>query len=323
MTQTKLMTALLVTTALSACGGGGGGSDSDNFYFGSEGASTNGLPYATSATTLADADGETVTIPFVYATYDNDTGEKTLVLSRERLTLPAGSNANSYNDVTVTFDGQTVIFSDGTGTIDGDGSLTFSASENSDFVSLINIYGDLSDTPDVDMDGMAVIGFQTDPSTIASLSGPVTYSGEFAGWGNYSDSNNDVISQLTNLSGAMTIDVDFTAASVSGRLDPSSGELFYYAVPGENSENTVEGYFSFDTDLVGNGFSGNLDLTCTTTGVTCTGGGEIGGAFYGPDADNVAGLYKLEGSVELNGDADTRTEFSHPGGFFADVPSSR
>ena len=286
---------------LAACGGGGGGGGSDSssaptnttgqqlsFATTDSDASSNGLPFANSASTVADVEGAgEIDIKVVRALTDYDSGTTQLVISDETVTIDNFEGAD-LDVLTITLDGETFVVGGANPTDNANGEPwfidRFTSGDASETLSILSYAGEENPdfTGEFDSEAFFVVGFETDPDEIANLVGEIIYTGEFAGFGQLIDADGTDI----NISSEVFIggDIDITA---NFNDDTADGVL-----------TAVESDISFDTefsaDIEGNGFAANL--TCTN-GCTDSASG-IAGAFYGEDGLETSGIIGFDVQTE-------------------------
>lgn len=165
---------------------------------------------------------------------------------------------------------------------------------STDYMQIWGFYADMTQSG-LGTQGFAVVGTETRPQDLASLSGSATYTGKaglnvspatgFAGGGN----------SRTKYRGDLAMNVGFSTVSISGLISN-----MYVEQPGQASTNTP-GTISLDpTKITGTGFSGTMTpdaaLLATLAG-GATGAGTYGGTFYGPSADQLGGTMDFSGSA--------------------------
>ena len=273
---------------LAACGGGG--SDSSSAATGSD-ASSNGLPFANSASTVADVEGAgEIDIKVVRALTDYDSGTTQLVMSDETVTIESFDGADQ--DVfTITLDGETFVVDGENGTDNANGEPWIAdrptSGEASGTLSIRSFAGaaDPDVTGEFDSEAFFVVGFETNPDQIEAIVGKVMYTGEFRGFGQVLDADGAVVDSQVFVGG----DVNITAAFDD--ISTVEGSLIG---TGSSPESSVPFDTAFSANIEGNGFA--ADLTCTNG---CTdNASSIAGAFYGEDALETSGIIGFD--VETN-----------------------
>jgi len=285
---------------LAACGGGGGGGGSDSssaptnttgqqlsFATTDSDASSNGLPFANSASTAADVEGAgEIDIKVVRALTDYDSDTTQLVISDETVTIDSFDGAGQ-DMFTITLDGETFVVGGDNATVNANGEPWMTdrvtSGDASETLSIRSFIDD-EDPPltgEFDSEAFFVVGFETDPDEIANLVGEITYSGVFRGFGQVLDAEGTVANSQVFVGGDVNITAAFADIStVEGSLigiSPASPGIEESGVP-FNAE--------FSADIEGNGFAANL--TCTN-GCTDSASG-IAGAFYGEDGLETSGI---------------------------------
>ena len=289
-----------VLLVLAACGGGsdgGGGGVSTNattqqlsFATTDSDASSNGLPFANSESTVADLEGAEIDIKVVRALTDYDNGTTQLVISDETITIDSLDGAGE--DVfTITLDGETFVVGGENGTANANGvpwnTDRFTSGSASTTASIFSYAGeaDPNFTGEFDSEAFFVVGFETDPDEIANLVGQIMYTGGFAGFGQLIDADG-TISNERFVTGDIDITANFDDGTVDGTL--TSGEIEVSA--GIDASFDAE----FSTGIEGNGFA--ADLACTNGCTDSTSG--IAGAFYGEDGLETSGLIGLDVQID-------------------------
>ncbi len=306
----------LSALALSACGGGG---TTANSFVLSAGAEGSGLAFAGSGGSdlLLDlGDGEVIKVRLIR--YENIQGELTarLISSDETLTLTENASGDLVG--TFTFAGETIEldFLNDIGSASGEIStgrfVEFFAAEEGEHVGAFGVYTyEYLESSPVDgglnTEGNFVIGFRTPDSALDSFTGTASYEGDFSGFGHVllKGSTPEGFNE-DSVSGNIVFDVAFgNAPTISGSL-------------------TGRGGFDFTGDIaevpINNGaFESTVALDCGAN--ICSGSPEIGGAFYGPDGEEIAGLITIE--VDASGpsaNGDDGLTFTSAAGFVAATP---
>ena len=136
-----------------------------------------------------------------------------------------------------------------------------------------------------------VAGLETNPDTLVTLgsspeTGNAIYSGSFIGAGTRMNADNTVIDggALAGVYGDVEITASFEDMLVGGSI----------ALVADESD--VEYEISFeDVAIEGNGFSTtDTSTSCSGGATTCTGTVQLGGAFFGDQAQDVAGLVDFD-----------------------------
>lgn len=129
----------------------------------------------------------------------------------------------------------------------------------------------------------AIAGLQTHPNALPTTHGTVTYSDDFNAYGAYRV-NNDAW-QPAALEMNVTIGVDFATGGVNGRL---YGDVV-------NFDDDYHRDFELvmdETNLQGTGFHATM-AACTPPTV-CESNSAIGGAFFGPNAEELSGVTTID-----------------------------
>ncbi len=148
-------------------------------------------------------------------------------------------------------------------------------------------------------DGYTTVGIQTSAEVVANQVAVATYDGEISiriNQGSRAGSVFDAITRQKSLFGTISMDVDFDANTISG-----TATLTRF----DNSISVPAGTANFEsTAIIGNKFDGNFTLDSdarTGAGLTGNPTGYYGGNFFGPNADDLAGVMELNGT-NANGD---------------------
>ncbi len=274
-------------TALAACAGAGGddvgGQDAMILGNTDPAAPRSGLDYADGTQDLDDLKGQTHSVRVVRNINQDVVDIAEQVVSDERLTFTAGEARNS---LTLTLDGETLTFIDGAATR-ADGS-DISIHDQAAFASLEHVIvsqiiaeGAAGGRPGETTHGHFVTGFETNPEAAAVTTGSATYAGVI---------NGDISTGggLGAVDGTFTLNAAFDDGLVSGDFDLE--DLVSLALA--------------PTAITGNGFAGDLTVTDCRNG-DCAADSQIGGIFFGPNAEEVAGAIVLNlttgiGTEEVN-----------------------
>ena len=99
--------------------------------------------------------------------------------------------------------------------------------------------------------------------------------------------------------GAITLEAEFARSRVSGRLEtrldpPTKAEL--------EADPTATPFAELDlvflaAPITGNGFVGAADATCPS-GHSCTSNTSVGGAFFGPNGEEISGVIAFDETIE-------------------------
>ncbi len=158
-----------------------------------------------------------------------------------------------------------------------------------------NDYGSEVDTFSLDLTfGYATVGSQTPPSAVASQTATATYEGRM--------SFNVNPSNVTSLDapsdefyyGDASMDVNFDAMTIGGTAALSKDS-------DDNPDQSVDvGRITFaPSPIVGNGFAGTFTLNSDLRRDAALTGNPVGnyaGNFFGPEADDIAGVMQLNGT---------------------------
>lgn len=282
--------------ALSACSGGGnsGGdvvAEQSALFLGSTDpvASRSGLDYADGTQTLDDLVGQTHIVRLVRTVTDVATGETTRNISDETLTINAVGDADNF---TLTLDGETLNFvdkdaerSDGT-SIRGFDLAFFNSFDDLEFVNVIRLIDNENTEGGRENEVTSahfVTGFATSPDAPALTTGFATYAGIVEGF-----------SRDRGLDGTFVLNADFANGQIDGQVKMDEFEVAFGS-----------GNATFDlstTAITGNGFVGDL-TTVDCSFESCVSESEMSGVFFGPNAEEVAGVVLFDVTV-ANEDGD-------------------
>ncbi|MCA8835947.1 MAG: transferrin-binding protein-like solute binding protein [Proteobacteria bacterium] len=193
-----------------------------------------------------------------------------------------------------------------------------------DYSTLLNIASSQIDINLDYTDGFATIGIQTLPSVVASQTATATYTGrmelnvsstatKIAGQNNETYSVTESTTEyLANLGGlGLTMTANFTNNTIAGEAK--------YNVRSVSTNEDIpnrEAIITFNSaPIVGNGFAGTFSMNAdyrSVQGITNNPTGNYAGNFFGPDADDIAGVMRFEaqgGAIGIGGfraDRDTQ-----------------
>ncbi|MEL6683395.1 MAG: transferrin-binding protein-like solute binding protein [Pseudomonadota bacterium] len=313
--KARLTKALLISTVTlsAACssGGSGDGAGDPGLFFGSTDPlqSANGLAFASDGDDLENIVGQDVKIRLLKNATRPASGGEGLILSDEVV------NVIDFQNFTITIDGEDIEFVNGAATgPDGEDLRVFSSAQS--FVQRLtiseNANGLLGDTYHT------IVGLETNPATIDAMPGSVTYNGSLFFTG--STTTNQADPEAAFLRGTLSLTADFAGDSVHGngnaQIFPTSGVF-----SGAQLAQPALADVAFDiapTAITGNGFVADLNLTSCGDGATCASNSEIGGVFFGPEANEVAGLATID--VTITQDNEDSIRFEGGGSFAADQP---
>ena len=294
--------------ALTACGAGTDGGVTDERFVGSTGAvASNGLEYAQKFSTKDDTIGVPISVR-VLRSVPNETGTgASLVWSDAVITISDSPQADGWKtrDMVMEIDGETINIVERfstEGALGADEWRVWSYLQGGG-VSAEAIYSYDAGTGDDFSEGTYLFGFETDPATLGNSGSYARYTGDFAGSGQVYLANGATPSEYVYASGEFEIDVNFASGEVDGTLDGSVGSVAGYSYASN------EFAAGFESEIVGNGFVADLEVTCTAE---CEDNGSfLGAAFYGRGASEVAGIagldFTLEGLSETAGDPTNTT----------------
>ena len=270
---------------------------------------SNALVYADDTVDVSDVEAETMQVKLVRYVRDPDTDALSLEISDETATLAVGFTNRTDQDMTLTLDGETLVFSD----------LRATHSSGQIYRSYLNralvhsgtagIYSQeafnpvlLGDTEE--MEGFFAFGYQTDPSEIAALSGSVDYTGSYYGYGQLTDMDGNILDNELRTNGGILLEVNFNDSQISGYM---TGAFFKAA--GDEAYSM----FFLDADILGNGFVASPDTLCAA-GASCVSASSLAGVFYGENSAEISGVIGFDETVDPPG-ADEATRFVGTAGF--------
>ncbi len=124
-------------------------------------------------------------------------------------------------------------------------------------------------------------------------SGVTTYEGGIGGYGNLFDGNGGLVGDGILFEGIATIGIDFGNNAVTDtNVELWMGDLAIYQ----------RLFFDGDGGLIsGNGFADTLSISsCPGDSIDCDGTVLIGGAFFGPNGEELAGNIAVDYTVEAS-----------------------
>lgn len=305
-----LLTNLFLTGALvglTACGGGGGGStttpptqpaptdptdggptpggDTDGVDTSVDlpdiAPGTNGLSFGASGQSLSDVETEAVVSR---AAAIASGGDITIDTAIARLDAGFVDATAATRSGTLEINGETVAITNGAGTLStGEPvTVTFEPNRAGTYAGVVEVTIAGLGADVLRGETVFAFGFETDPDTIAArTSGTLTYRGDFQAFGSLNGADDTAseyegeITLLADFTGSGSVDVD-----LDGRLNGATDAALTGTIA-----------------IEGNGFAGTLSC-----GVGCTNNGSaISAGFFGPDADEVAGVV----GVDINAGDDT------------------
>ncbi len=173
--------------------------------------------------------------------------------------------------------------------------------------------------------GFATIGIQTPASVVASQTATATYTGsiEFDTQNNYKktagiDADTTPLvypyeGQFSYLDGQLIMTANFTNNTIAGE------QKYRFATPGTNEPIAGrEAILTFNSaPIVGNGFAGTFTMNTDYQrfrGLTSNNpaGNHYAGNFFGPNADDIAGVLRFDGQAGVIGIAGFRADRQDP-----------
>ena len=264
------------------------------FFIGTSSASisANGLPFADGTQTLEDVEGELLTVRIARFERDPELGTTRLVATNETATLPSTFTSFDDFDATITFNGAPLTFVDGVAELPSGQRVWSYMNFGMVHSGTGGLYTYASLDPEatdpIDMEGFFTLGFETAPDVIAARSEQITYLGSYFGYAQTFDADGELLSPEVRTIGAIRLEAEFAQSRVSGRLegrlDPMGDEVPYELI-------------FLGAPIRGNGFVGAADITCPS-GHTCRSRTAVGGAFYGPNGEEVSGVIGFDEEIE-------------------------
>lgn len=283
---------LVIGGFLFLAGCGGGVLPPTEFLAGGLSVPGNGLPAADGTQTFADLEGETMTVRLARFVTDYESGETKILISDEEVVAGAGYGVLRESSFTLSIGGTPVALVDGAGTAaNGQGLATYinTSGAQSGTLSVYGYaYGDQEALAgDFDMEAYHAFGFETAPTSVAGMSGAATFRGSYFGFGQVLDPGGGVIEAEVENNGILVLTADFSKGYVGGAM---AGTI---EAP-EPREYTAR---IFTTTIVGNGFGSAIVLDCPPE-ASCASSSLIGGAFYGPGADEISGVMGFDEALD-------------------------
>ncbi|NNJ68547.1 MAG: hypothetical protein HKP54_10980 [Boseongicola sp.] len=305
--RNALYIKLLALVVLTGCSAGYTSRSSDVAYL----IGPNGLEFASASQNLADIEGRTFSVTVARFVRDTDSGEGSIQVSEETVTLASGFTTGDTIDLTLSLDGEELTFVNGRASMESGqsvwGYLNFTLDRPTIYSATGGFYSyekylDPSESDVFETEGYFAVGFQTDPSEILEMSGPIEYRGEYHGFGQLLDTEGGLLNDELQTNGLISITVDFDSSSASGVLNG----LF-------DPDGSADAYTMFfvDAALDGNSFAAAPDMVCAP-GATCTSATNLGGSFFGPAGDEISGVIGFDETTEI---AETTSRFIGAAGF--------
>lgn len=302
--MTRSMTHLGLTAmaaALAACSSGSSTTKSTSIFAADAGNAAQAL--ADGKTLAAQANGAK-TLRLNHATGETSIGDATFELVK-----------NADGELTMMVNGKEYAFTTADRDPSGDGYVVDEADH---YANLFNDRGSIDDALDTTKDqyaqvwgyyvwdgtepntwGQAIVGTETRPDALGSLP-TATYNGYAQINMTEAEGYVDWNTSMKRVNGDLEMTADFGAGTISGQITNMG-----YRAPGAATWDPIAGSVAMDsTAISGNGYSGSLtpdadlqtslDLSADTTGT-------YDGKFYGPSAEEVAGILTLTGTQESTG----------------------
>ena len=272
---------------------------------------SNGLVYADGASEASDVEGQTMQVKLVRYVKDPTTGALSIEISDETATLVVGFADRTDQNMTLTLNGETLVFTDREATHSSGqiykSYLNYALSHSGtagvySYESFNPILGDSTE----EMEGFFTFGLQTDPAQIAGRDGLVEYSGSYYGYGQLADMDGNILDGELKTNGGILLEVDFTDDQVSGYMNGT----FY-----KDGGNEAYNMFFLNADILGNGFVASPDMFCNP-GTDCVSASSMAGVFYGNNGAEVSGVIGFDETIDPAGAAEA-TRFVGTAGFSA------
>ncbi len=333
--NTKFAASTAILLALAACGGSSSstdaagdvsriitGADALNIGTTSTTESANGLPFAIEGAEIDPEGGlPGATVRLVRFISDNQTGETVLQVTEEFATITTFQDEEGLSG-TLTFNGETVVFVEGEGQLDDGTDIFIFVNQGGDWSAVISPYSyayyddedGMSPSAGLNTEGSFVVGLQTNPNNMPTEMGTTTYSGEFSGYGTLLDLEGEggVIANEVGISGGTILNAAFGDGNIGGSL--------FFGTEGIEGDLIEENVFAelelTEADILGNGFVTDANTVLECGGINCTSATQIGGAFFGPNGEEIAGTAGIDFSQENEGGS---VRFVGAGGFIATV----
>ena len=273
------------------------GPDALNIGTTSTTASASGIPFS-GGEDLGALDGNRYTLigRLVRFLVDWETGEQSIVVTDEQLRLSFVEGEDFVQSIT--FNGRTYDFNSlGQSSLPNGQVLRVSDAGNQTYLGALRVRSYTTDdfVGGFDTDGFIVLGLQTNPNDMPD-SGVTTYEGGIGGYGNLFDGNGDLLADIQLFEGTATIGIDFGNSAVTDtNVELLMGDFALYQTL----------LFDGDGSLIsGNGFADTLSFsTCPTS--DCTGTVLIGGAFFGPNGEELAGNIAVDYTINATDPLDS------------------
>ena len=276
--------------------------------------SPSGLPFATGQS-LGDLNERYALIGRLVRFETDWTSERsTIVVDEEVIEISFVADEDFLSAITLNGQTYELIESDGRyeAELPNGQILTVESAGNTAVVGILNVYSysDFLDTG-FDTDGFIVLGLQTNPGELPQTPGTVIYRGSVFGFGNRFDQDGAYLSDGERFDGTAEIDVRFADGEVSGT---------YLELGLTSVEGSPAAFFSGNgAPIVGNGFADTMSIiqgACPEM-TTCSGTVLIGGAFFGADAEELAGNVGVDYTI-ISTETDLGERFVGAGAFVAD-----
>lgn len=269
------------------------GPDALNIGTTSTTASSSGIPFS-GGEDLGALDGNRYTLigRLVRFLVDWETGEESIVVTDEQLRLSFVEGEDFVQSIT--FNGRTYDFnSSGESPLPNGQILNVSSYDSSTCVGVLNVDSySASLSSGFDTDGFIVLGLQTNPNDIPD-GGLTTYEGGIEGYGDLFDGYGDLVDDAMLFEGIATIGINFGNNAVTDtNVELQMGDFAIYQTL----------FFDGNGGLIsGNGFADTLSISsCPSGSVGCDGTVLIGGAFFGPNGEELAGNIAVDYTVQAS-----------------------
>lgn len=251
---------------------------------------SSGLPAASAGQVLADAEETDIRVVMVRATADYDRSYLGLIVSEETVRFADGYLSGGARNKVITLDGVPITFVDGVATHRGQTFRRFTYRQGVD-AQIEGIYSyDGLEEEGFDVEALYLFGFQTGEEVLALRDGPVTYLGQFSGYGHVADGGYTVIGSEIEASGDISLTADFSTSRISGTVTGQADFADGIALNGSFE----------DAEIVGNGFASPLNMVCPEGG-SCSNASSLGGGVFGETGGEIGGIIGFDQTQATGG----------------------
>jgi hypothetical protein len=262
--------------------------------------SANGLSFAAGDLFDVEDGFEGATVRLVRFISDNETGETFLQITEETITVTSFDDGDLSG--TLTFNGEEITFLDGQATLPDGTRIDIFENTSGDWSATISPYSYVYDdnegeilAPGLNTEGSFAVGFETNPGDMPTTSGTTQYRGGFNGYSTLLDLDGNVIENEVQFEGQAIINADFSDSRISGSLT--------FDTFADDADDIFVELELQEADIVGNGFATTANVVNGCVAVSCSSDTEIGGAFFGPNADETSGAAGVD-YTETYGDGE-------------------